>query len=76
MPVRRFRSVDELNQPVWRTPGDPELYAAIAAIWRLGQYTLGRHFPPGVHKHRSIADLDVTVERWAQLAHPAGPRER
>ena len=56
MPVRRFRSVEEMNQPRWRKPGDPELYAAIAALWRLGARTGQRRFPPGVHKHRSISD--------------------
>ena len=65
MTVRRFRSVEELNQPLWRTPGDPELYVAIAALWRLGARTGARRFPPGVHKHRSITDLDAAVERWA-----------
>ncbi len=66
MPVRRFRSVEEMNQPRWRKPGDPELYAAIAALWRLGARTGRRRFPPGVHKHRSIEQLNATRERWAQ----------
>jgi hypothetical protein len=66
MPVRRFRSVEEMNQPRWRQPGDPELYAAIAALWRLGARTGQRRFPPGVHKHRSIEELNATTERWAQ----------
>ena len=35
MPVLKFRSVDAMNQPVWRTPGDPSLYQAIAGVWAL-----------------------------------------
>jgi type III restriction enzyme len=72
MPVRRFRSVEEMNQPRWRQPGDPELYAAIAALWRLGARTGQRRFPPGVHKHRSIEELNATTERWAQANFDAG----
>jgi len=32
MPVYRFRSAEEMNQPRWREPGDPELYRAIASV--------------------------------------------
>lgn len=32
MPVRKFRSVEAMNQPVWRTPGDPELFRAIEEL--------------------------------------------
>lgn len=32
MPVRKFRTVDELNQPIWRLPGDPALYRTIAEL--------------------------------------------
>ena len=66
MPVFKFRSVEELNQPIWRTPGDPALYEAIAALWRFGARTHKWRFPPGVHRHHSIQDLDATVERWQQ----------
>jgi hypothetical protein len=66
MPVRRFRSIEEMNQPRWRKPGDPELYAAIAAFWRFGARTGRRRVPPGVHKHRSIEALNAATERWAQ----------
>lgn len=64
MPVRRFRSVYEMEQPVWRTPGDPELYRAIAAIWELGMRTLPRRFPPGVHRRRSIDALNAATDAW------------
>ena len=64
MPVRRFRSVEEMEQPVWRTPGDPDLYRAIAALWDFGTRTVPRHFPPGVHRHRSIEALNETTDAW------------
>jgi hypothetical protein len=64
MPVRKFRSVEEMERPVWRRPGDPELYRAIAAIWAFGSRTHPRKFPPGVHKRRSIEELNAATEAW------------
>ena len=64
MPVRRFRSVEEMEQPVWRTPGDPALYRAIAALWDFGMRTVPRQFPPGVYRHRSIEALNETTDAW------------
>lgn len=57
MPVRKFRSVEEMNQTVWRTPGDPLLYRAIRDLWTLGQRTSTKRFRPGVHRYRSIDDM-------------------
>jgi predicted nucleotidyltransferase len=68
MPVRRFRSVDQMNQPHWREPGDPDLYRTIARVWTFGQRTGRRRFPPGVHRHRSIEELDLQTARWNEAA--------
>ena len=76
MSVRRFRSVEEMEQPVWRTPGDPDLYRAIAAIWDFGMRTVPRRFPPGVHRHRSIEALNETTERWQRENFEAFHRSR
>jgi hypothetical protein len=54
MPVRKFRSVEELNQPFWRSAGDPALLRAIAAVWTFGRRTQSKTFPSGVRKFRSI----------------------
>ena len=66
MPVRRFRSVAEMEQPNWREPGDPDLYRAIAALLATGRATVGLRFPPGVYRHRSIESLNALTEEWAQ----------
>ena len=63
MPIRKFRSVEEMNQPPWREPGDPMLYRAIAAVWAFARRTNPRRFPPGVHKYRTIEDMDRARER-------------
>lgn len=64
MPVRKFRSVEEMDEPAWRRPGDPALYRAIAAVWSMGQRTAAPRFPPGVYKRRSIEDLNRATEAW------------
>lgn len=64
MPVRKFRSVEEMSQPVWRSPGDPELLRAIRALWDLGARTSRRRYPPGVHKHRSVTEMQRVQEEW------------
>lgn len=62
MPVRKFRSVEEMNQPVWRAAGDPELYRAIQAVWDFGKRTSGRRFKPGVRRFRSIVEMSAARE--------------
>lgn len=69
MPVRKFRSVEEMDMP-WREPGDPQLYAAIRRVWDFGQRSWPRVFPPGVHRYRSIVELNDATERWADANTP------
>ena len=54
MPVKKFRSIEEMPDARWYEPGDPKLHEAIDRVWRLGTETLRPQFPPGVHKYRSI----------------------
>ena len=61
MPIRKFRSVEEMSQPVWREPGDPELYRAIRAVWDFGQRTSARQFEPGVRRFRSIEEMSAAT---------------
>jgi len=57
MPVKKYRTVEELNQPVWRNPGDPDLYRAIRAVWEFGLRTRKERFTPGVRRFRSIQEM-------------------
>jgi hypothetical protein len=66
MPVRKFRSVADLNQPVWRVPGDPSLYRAMNRLWRLGRATGNRRFPPGVYRARSIEESKARSRGWSE----------
>ena len=63
MPVRKFRSVEEMHQLIWRQPGDPMLYRAIAGVWELARHTNPRRFPPGVWKYRSIEEMSRVREQ-------------
>lgn len=60
MPVKKFRSVEEMNEPVWRQPGQPELYRAIRAVWDFGLRTNPARFRPGVRRFRSIEEMKAT----------------
>jgi hypothetical protein len=64
MPVKRFRSVEDMPDGTWYEPGDPKLYAAIRRVWGLSLRLLRPKFPPGVHKHRSIEAMNAVVDRW------------
>jgi hypothetical protein len=58
MPIRKFRSIEEMDGNVWREPGDSELYRAIRFTWDLARRMNPRRFPPGVHKFRSIDEMN------------------
>jgi hypothetical protein len=66
MPIRKFRRVEDMDEPVWRTPGDPALLRAMAGLWDIAHRTRRRSFPPGVHRHASIEDMQRAQERWAE----------
>jgi hypothetical protein len=57
MPVRKFRSAEEMNRPLWREPGDPELYRAMRALWARAARTSRKRFRPGVYRFRSIEEM-------------------
>lgn len=58
MPIRKFRSVEEMSQPNWREPGDPRLYRVMRALWDFATRTSRLRFRPGVYKYRCVADFD------------------
>ncbi len=66
MPVRKLRKVEDMDVPHWRVPGDPDLMRAMVELWKIGRHTSTRSYPPGVHKHTSIEDMQRTQERWSE----------
>jgi hypothetical protein len=65
MPIRKFRRVEDMKGPRWRAAGDPELLRAMAGLWEIARRTRTPHFPPGVHKHASIEEMQRVQEGWA-----------
>ena len=61
MPVRKFRSVEEMNTLVWRPAGSPALVRALASIWAFSRRLRHRTFSPGVRKFRSIAEMKASL---------------
>jgi hypothetical protein len=66
MPVRKLRGLQEMEDSLWREPGDPQLWKAIEAVWRFAAETVPRRFPPGVYKHRSIEEAKLLRDRWEE----------
>lgn len=66
MPVRKFRSLQEMEDSLWRAADDPELPPAVARVWSFADRLTERRFPPGVHKHRSIEEAQALRDHWEE----------
>jgi len=66
MPVRKFRSLEAMEDSLWREPGDPGLWRAIDRVWRFAAETFPRRFPPGVYRHHSIEEAKQQREVWEE----------
>jgi hypothetical protein len=69
MPLRKFRSVEEMPDGIWRQPGDPELYRVIRSLWDAGRRMRRLSFAPGLRYYGSIEEMDRS-----QQAGEAGTR--
>jgi hypothetical protein len=68
MPVRTFRSVEEMPPPETFEPGDPRLLAQIKALFEASRRLAPTSRVPGVVKHRSIEELNRQTEAWEREA--------
>lgn len=76
MAVRKFRSIEEMkHEPRWYPAGDPALFRALRRISEFARHTGAQRFPRGVHKHRTIEDMNRLTESW-QLANFRAHQER
>lgn len=64
MPVRRFRSVEQMESSVWLAADDPNLARTIAQVWATASRMAPRRFPPGVYKHASIEAMNRAESEW------------
>ncbi|MEZ4265465.1 MAG: hypothetical protein R3F39_03730 [Myxococcota bacterium] len=66
MPVRKFRSVEEMKAHKNRVPNKVDNLETFRFVQDFAAYFVPRRFPPGVYKHRSIEALNAQTEAWAR----------
>lgn len=66
MPVKKIHSLQEMEDSLWREPGDPELWKVIEAVWKFAETTCPQRFPPGVYKHRTVEDAQRQRDLWEE----------
>jgi len=68
MPVRKFRSIEEMNafdRERWMECDDPRLGSRIEALWNEWRDILPPlNMPRGVHKFRSIEEMNAFRDRY------------
>jgi hypothetical protein len=67
MPVRKFRSIEEMNaadSDRWLDSTDPRLADRIALHWSMWKVMLPPLRPLGVRKYRSTEEMNRDRERW------------
>ena len=64
MPLRKYRSLQEMEDSLWRRSDDPSLLDAMARVWEFADRTCPRRFPPGVYRHRSLEEAARQRELW------------
>lgn len=57
MPVRKFRSIDEMERPRLHEPGSVEAMQSMVRILELGARIRQVRYRPGVYKFRSAAEM-------------------
>lgn len=57
MPVRRYRSIDEMEEPVLR-PGDPAIPQRMRYLARLATAFQREPIRPGVRRYRSLEETE------------------
>ena len=65
MPVRKFRSLQEMEDSLWR-PNNDSLWQAIARVWNFAERVSQNRFPPGIYKHRSIEEAQQLRDDWEE----------
>lgn len=64
MPVQRFRSFREARIAQWLSPDDPRLLRRIRGWWASSARFWPTRPPRGVHKFRSIEEMNAAQAAW------------
>lgn len=66
MPVRKFRSIEEMKAARGYERTDPRLPRIIEGLWDFGRKTARLRFPPGVYRHRNVEEMNARTAEWAE----------
>ena len=75
MPVRKFRSVEDMPEASFREAGDPSNLRIACELSTTAFRLALRRFPSGVHRYRSVALASEQRESWERSAVARKPRE-
>lgn len=67
MPLRKFRTIEEMNaaeRDRWIDSSDPRLAGRIRFVLEMGCLAPAPNFPKGVHKFRSIEEMNAFKDRY------------
>ena len=71
MPVRKYRSVEDMPSPKWGTRLDPDNMRRACELSAFAARLRPRRFPPGLHEYRSVEEASEARARWE--LHDAAP---
>jgi hypothetical protein len=64
MPLRKYRSVEEMEPPPWREPLDPGNLRLACDLSALATRLRPRRFPRGLHRYRSVEEAGRRRAEW------------
>lgn len=64
MPIRKFRSVEEMPGPPALPPLDAENLRSALSLMEVAYRLCPWQFPPGVHKFHSIEEANASRDEW------------
>jgi hypothetical protein len=73
MPVRKFRSVEDMPEASFREAGDPSNLRIACELSTTAFRLALRRFPSGVHRYRSVALASEQRELWERSAGTIRP---
>lgn len=65
MPVRKYRSVEDMEDAFWTTPGTPAHRRAVQVVLDgVSFFTGERRLPHGVFRFHSVEEASIQREAW------------
>ncbi len=67
MPIKKFRSVEEMDaarRDLWFDQLDAAAFRRIARLWKRSAQISPRKFPKGIIKYRTLEEAQADRERW------------